>query len=266
MKTKSRHSDLTDWLPLLGCLLIAFSPLLTKYCLPEKDAYRHLKEWMSANAWYVSICGVGTILAVAFWHSFEKFEEAQNELVVTKNEKADLVTDLKTSQDRVARLSDSRVMGQANLEDELLVSISVTVDLLTKPRPGISAARTIAPPPASMGTLLLISGNLTLVTVKIGASDIQKTDGNLRFQITSHALLDQTWIGKPFSILYEADAIRIECSPYLLSTGDSVVGGVITWLVNNHCLHAVNVPEQGIAGKPALILIGGVKDGFKRLS
>ena len=75
MKTKEGHSNLLDWGPILGLVLIALSPLITKYCLPEEASFHQFKVWMSDNAWPVGICGIFTILVVAFWHSFCQWDE-----------------------------------------------------------------------------------------------------------------------------------------------------------------------------------------------
>ena len=75
VRTKSGHSELLDWAPLASCFLIAFSPLITAYLLPEEASLKAFKVWMSANGWYVSIIGIGATVVVAFWHSFCQWDE-----------------------------------------------------------------------------------------------------------------------------------------------------------------------------------------------
>ncbi len=75
VKTKQGHSEILDWLPLGSCLLVAVSPLVTAYLLPEETSLKALKLWMSANGWYVSIVGLSSIAAVAFWHAFGQWDD-----------------------------------------------------------------------------------------------------------------------------------------------------------------------------------------------
>lgn len=75
MKTKEGHSNLIDWLPILGCISITVSPWVLKLFKPEVIEWHNIIGMVERHQVEVSLLGIIGFLSVVLCHSLSDYDD-----------------------------------------------------------------------------------------------------------------------------------------------------------------------------------------------
>jgi hypothetical protein len=80
LSAKEDHISKTDWLTFIAAVFFALIPWWSDW-LKSEEAYKSATHWIAAHARYISYFSIAYLFVRLFWHSFCRWDDANNKLV-----------------------------------------------------------------------------------------------------------------------------------------------------------------------------------------